>query len=213
MIKRSGALQLLLFLQHQLLETKDRQADKGKKTGKLSGLRSISVSIGLKIWKGCYLLPLARLFFLSGTLRRTELPQQCCRRGWSTTYCSDFVCTPEPAFWINSTVLSNSLTYAEVRLCQIKVLNCKKKMYAQVKTKSLETSASFVHSDSKNDRTVPCTDLHRCYCITYCKSGLAGIRTPWQSRRQFWSLPLNILLIGSKGFLYNFSVGNMMLIY
>lgn len=38
-IKHSRALQFLIFLQHEILETRDRQADKGKKTGKLSGHR------------------------------------------------------------------------------------------------------------------------------------------------------------------------------
>lgn len=45
-INRSGALQFSLFPQREILETGDRQADKGKKTGKL--LSSISVSMGLK---------------------------------------------------------------------------------------------------------------------------------------------------------------------
>lgn len=122
-IKHIKALQSLLFLQWEILEMRDRQADKGKRTGKLPGLRS----------------PL--FLCLSKLSNRWHLPTcphwQCCCRSWNITYCPEFMSTLQAAVCVHPTVLSTaSLAHTEVghdTLCQIKDWNAKGKKHSKVK--------------------------------------------------------------------------------
>lgn len=102
---------------------RDRQADRGKRTGKLSGLRS------------------ALFLYLSKLLNRWHLStsphwQHCCR-SWNITECPEFINTLQAAFCAHSTVLSTvSLAHPEVghdTICQIKDWNAKEKKNSKVK--------------------------------------------------------------------------------